>query len=139
MDILAGIRPMRALLLIVRKIPSFWLVVWFMLTTLWLGEFFWISICRWTKREEQALILISTILKFLAQVYLLSETSLYGYMVPNKSNQFMYNAHTGSFTKHDSWWIVLNVFFHNLSSSLIQKRIVRNKAWQSFYRKLISK
>ena len=37
-------------------------------------------------------------------------------------------------TKHDSWWIVLNVFFHNLLSSSIQKRIVRNIAWQSFYR-----
>ena len=34
---------------------------------------------------------------------------------------------------------VLNVFFHNLLSSLIQKRIVTNKTWQPFYRKLISK
>ena len=43
---------------------------------------------------------------------------------------------TGCPTKHDSWWIVLNVFFLNLLSSLIQKRITINIAWQSFYSKI---
>jgi len=34
--------------------------------------------------------------------------------------------YTGCPTKHDSWLIVLNVFFHNLLSCLIPKRIIKN-------------
>ena len=41
----------------------------------------------------------------------------------HKVDKYIY---TGCPTKHDSWRIVLNVFFYNLLSSLIQKRIVRN-------------
>ena len=40
-------------------------------------------------------------------------------------------APTGCPTKHDSWWIVLNVFFHNLLSCLIPKKIKKN-IWHSF-------
>ena len=34
-------------------------------------------------------------------------------------------VHTGGPTKHDSWWKVLDVFFPNLLSCLIQKRIIK--------------
>ena len=40
-------------------------------------------------------------------------------------------APTGCPTKHDSWWIVLNVFFHNLLSCLIPKKIKKN-IWHSY-------
>ena len=33
---------------------------------------------------------------------------------------------TGCPTKHDSWWIVLDVFFHTLLSCLIPKKIIKN-------------
>ena len=36
---------------------------------------------------------------------------------------------TGCPRKHDSWWTILNVFFHNLLSSLIPKSIIKNIAW----------
>ena len=52
----------------------------------------------------------------------------------NKDNILVFSYDTGCPTKHDSWWIVLNVFFHNLLISLIQKGKVRNIiTWQSFY------
>ena len=44
--------------------------------------------------------------------------------------------HTGCPTKHDSWWIVLNVFFHNFLICLIPKRIIINIIWQSYYCKI---
>ena len=43
---------------------------------------------------------------------------------------------TGCPTKHDSWWIVLNVFFHNLLSCLIPKKIIINIIWQSSFSKI---
>jgi len=43
---------------------------------------------------------------------------------------------TGCPTKHDSWWIVLDVFFHTLLSCLIPKKIIKNISWQSYYSKM---
>ena len=39
------------------------------------------------------------------------------------------SVHTGCPTKHDSWWIFLNVFFHNFLSCLIPKRIIIKIYW----------
>jgi len=41
-----------------------------------------------------------------------------------KTAQLKLKSDTGCPTKHDSWWIVLNEFFHNLLSILIQKRLI---------------
>ena len=43
---------------------------------------------------------------------------------------------TGCPRKHDSLWIVLNVFFHNFLSSLIPKRIIKIIAWKCNYYKI---
>ena len=42
---------------------------------------------------------------------------------------------TGCPTKHDSWWIVENIFFHNLLSWLIPKTIIKI-LWELYCSKL---
>ena len=37
---------------------------------------------------------------------------------------------------HDSWQIVLNVFFHNMSSCLLPKIIIINVLWHPYYSKI---
>ena len=66
-------------------------------------------------------------------LYTLNSLS-YSYWKKRKIFQLTnFQSHTGCLTKHDSWWIALNVFFHNLLSCLIQKKITKNIIWQSYY------
>ena len=54
---------------------------------------------------------------------------------------FKIDGDTGCPTKHDSWWIFINIFFHNLLSSLLRIYIFIKKiyiAWRHFIVKFIS-
>ena len=44
--------------------------------------------------------------------------------------------HSGCPKKHNSWGIFKNVFFYNLWSCLIPKRIIINIIWQFYYSKI---
>ena len=60
-------------------------------------------------------------------------------MVQYEVNNPCISETTGCPTKHDSWRIVLNVFFYNLLSSLIPKRIIKISHGSQITVKLISK
>ena len=45
-------------------------------------------------------------------------------------------VYTGCPKEHDSWWIFLYVFFHNLLSCLISKSIIIKIIWQFYYSKI---
>ena len=45
-------------------------------------------------------------------------------------------SRTGCPTKHESRWIVWNVFFHDFLSCLILKRLIKNRIRQSYYSKI---